>query len=41
MQFLYGEFENEKKKGQIFFDLLDWGFEPWAHVKLEWAATVM
>ena len=28
MQFFYGEFENEKKKGQIFFDLLERGFEP-------------
>ena len=25
MQFFYGEFENEKKKGQKNFD---WGFEP-------------
>ena len=24
----YGEFENEKKKGQIFFDLPEWGIEP-------------
>jgi hypothetical protein len=22
------EFENEKKKEQNFFDLLEWGFEP-------------
>ena len=25
---LYGEFENEKKKGQNFFDLPEWGFKP-------------
>ena len=25
----YGEFENEKKKGQKFFDLPGRGFEPW------------
>ena len=25
----YEEFENEKKKGQIFFDLPERGFEPW------------
>ena len=24
----YGEFENEKKKGQKNFDLPEWGFEP-------------
>ena len=24
----YGEFENEKKKGQTFFDLPERGFEP-------------
>ena len=24
----YGEFENEKKKGQNIFDLPEWGFEP-------------
>ena len=24
----YGEFENEKKKGQKFFDLPEQGFEP-------------
>ena len=24
----YGEFENEKKKGQKFVDLLELGFEP-------------
>jgi hypothetical protein len=24
----YGEFENERKKGQIFFDLSERGFEP-------------
>ena len=24
----YGEFDNEKKKGQKFFDLPGWGFEP-------------
>ena len=28
MQFFYGEFENEKKKGQKMFDLLERGFEP-------------
>ena len=28
MQFFYGEFENEKKKGQNFFDLPERGFEP-------------
>ena len=28
MQVFYGEFENEKKKGQNFFDLPVWGFEP-------------
>ena len=28
MQFLYGEFENEKKKGQKKFDLPELGFEP-------------
>ena len=27
-QFLYGEFEYEKKKGQTFFDLPERGFEP-------------
>ena len=27
-QFFYGEFENEKKKGQKFFDLPERGFEP-------------
>ena len=28
MQFFYREFENEKKKGQHFFDLHERGFEP-------------
>ena len=28
MQFFMREFENEKKKGQTFFDLLERGFEP-------------
>ena len=28
MQFFYGEFENEKKKGQKNFDFPDRGFEP-------------
>ena len=28
MQF-YGEYENEKKKGQKFFDLPERGFEPY------------
>ena len=28
MQFFYGEFENEKKKGQTIFDLPERGFEP-------------
>ena len=27
-QFCDGEFENEKKKGQKIFDLLECGFEP-------------
>ena len=28
MQFFYGEFKNEQKKGQNFFDLSERGFEP-------------
>ena len=28
MQFFYGEFENEEKKGQKIFDLPQQGFEP-------------
>ena len=28
MCIFYGEFESEKKKGQIFFDLQEQGFEP-------------
>ena len=28
MQFFYEEFENEKQRGQNFFDLPEWGFEP-------------